>query len=62
MKPIRVVLDAYLRELDAPEPPDGTVDLTAARIRRHVRRDELWRAGVDAEQLAFDFGGTAVAW
>lgn len=59
LRPIGVALAELLAELDASE-AGGTVDLTVARIRRHVRRDELWRAGAEGEQLVLDLGGTAV--
>lgn len=66
MKPIRDILDAYLQELDVPATSDTPSSLrsdetTAVRIRRHIHRDDLWRAGAVGEQLTLDLGGgTAV--
>lgn len=60
MRHISEALAELLEVLEAPT--GGTVDLTAARIRRRVRHDDLWSAGAVGEQLAFDVcAGTVVA-
>ena len=59
MRHISEALADLLEELEAPT--GRTESLSAARIRKRVRRDDLWRAGSEGEQLQLDVGGGTAA-
>ncbi len=60
MRHISEALADYLQGLEVPVSGGTAVSLSAERIRRACRQDDLWRAGAPGEQLVLDFGGTAV--